>query len=48
MRKPERSSHFFCFVFLLFFFYRVCLLLQRETLDYKHVDQEYVKGLQEK
>lgn len=29
-------------------FTRVCLLLQRETLEYKVVDQEYVKGLQEK
>jgi len=27
---------------------RVSLLTQRETLDYKRVDQEYVKGLQEK
>ena len=26
----------------------VCLRLQRETLEYKVVDQEYVKGLQEK
>ena len=30
------------------FFARVWLLMQRETLEYKVVDQEYVKGLQEK
>ena len=47
MRKPWRD--YFIHVILKFFFvYRVCLLLQRETLEYKHVDQEYVKGLQDK